>query len=414
MKSADMGGDDRDENGAYPRRLGPESYRGDSSHVGGRQRRTGFEANVGAPQFRHHALWERYGNIPRKDFRDFEKATAPVAPRRRVSFWKDGSMMPRMSSHDVDPRRLVDKFFHRHDDDHEDVSGESSLSIVDDVDDEKEAVDYNALIDPPRDSDNNATFDVFASSGVALSEGMDAEEEQALTRPGLDIDGILGALGVSKDEEIPRNVLMVADVDRIRFSEQRPVGYSVDEVRDVMSQVRSSVEVYTSIIARRLHDIAALATVISRQNTIIQNLTYDERDDMDVEEEADRWRQKTVSLREQLSQEQASNTRLNDSLSELLRENGRLQGEVDRLTAALDAAVSSTPSYDDNDVDAHEYHENFVMSHMPAAPSTVMRGDMFSGDIPGDDHDSGLADDIPGGGDEPNNDDMDDVNRHHE
>lgn len=82
---------------------------------------------------------------------------------------------------------------------------------------------------------------------------------------------ILELLNIPDNYEVPDNVLLVGDLDRVRFDLAEPRGYSIKMVDDFYDSVYESLKWYRDTLRQRNRDIAKLATQLDKSATDLHN-----------------------------------------------------------------------------------------------------------------------------------------------
>lgn len=82
---------------------------------------------------------------------------------------------------------------------------------------------------------------------------------------------ILDLLGIPDNYEVPDDVLLAGDLDRVRFDRSTPVGYSEPMVDAFFSTVYESLIWYRDTLKKRNRDIAKLATQLDKSATDLHN-----------------------------------------------------------------------------------------------------------------------------------------------
>lgn len=82
---------------------------------------------------------------------------------------------------------------------------------------------------------------------------------------------ILDLLGIPDNYEVPDEVLLAGDLDRVRFDRSSPVGYSEPMVDAFFSTVYDSLVWYHDTLKKRNRDIAKLATQLDKSATDLHN-----------------------------------------------------------------------------------------------------------------------------------------------
>lgn len=82
---------------------------------------------------------------------------------------------------------------------------------------------------------------------------------------------VLELLGVPDDYEVPDEVLLVGDLDRVRFDMTEPSGYSTKMVDAFFETVYDSLVWYRDTLKKRNRDVAKLATQLDKSATDLHN-----------------------------------------------------------------------------------------------------------------------------------------------
>lgn len=90
-----------------------------------------------------------------------------------------------------------------------------------------------------------------------------------------EIQDILDFLKIPADVEIPADVYMVDDLDKIELTQQAPIGYDFGEVDTFVNNVKNSIKTYQEILGDRNKDIATLATTIDKLQIDLNNTKVD-------------------------------------------------------------------------------------------------------------------------------------------
>lgn len=82
---------------------------------------------------------------------------------------------------------------------------------------------------------------------------------------------VLELLDIAEDYPVPSNVLLVGDLDRVRFDISQPKGYDTKMVEEFYDSVRDSISWYVEKLQQRNNDIRKMEDMLNKQNTDLHN-----------------------------------------------------------------------------------------------------------------------------------------------
>lgn len=180
---------------------------------------------------------------------------------------------------------------------------------------------------------------------------------------------ILDLLGIPDNYEVPDDVLLAGDLDRVRFDRSTPVGYSEPMVDAFFSTVYDSLIWYRDTLKKRNRDIAKLATQLDKSATDLHNakinaemsdgLTVMTGQESTAEQEMQKLQLAVIKLRDendklkkQLKAVGGAASNVPDSrYDDLQNQLGLAQLEIKKLTAQLKRQSFETASEDEGGLD---------------------------------------------------------------
>lgn len=189
---------------------------------------------------------------------------------------------------------------------------------------------------------------------------------------------ILELLNIPDNYEVPDNVLLVGDLDRVRFDLAEPRGYSVKMVDDFYDSVYESLKWYRDTLRQRNRDIAKLATQLDKSATDLHNaklnaelsdgLTVITGQESTAEHEVQELQLTVVKLRdenERLKRQLATGSTNNstdninesDRVEELQNQLTLAQVEIKKLSSQLRRENLANMSSMDDDLDIQQHME---------------------------------------------------------
>lgn len=189
---------------------------------------------------------------------------------------------------------------------------------------------------------------------------------------------ILELLNIPDNYEVPDNVLLVGDLDRVRFDLAEPRGYSIKMVDDFYDSVYESLKWYRDTLRQRNRDIAKLATQLDKSATDLHNaklnaelsdgLTVITGQESTAEHEVQELQLTVVKLRdenERLKRQLATGGTNNstgsinesDRVEELQNQLTLAQVEIKKLSSQLRRENLANMSSMDDDLDIQQHME---------------------------------------------------------
>lgn len=229
-----------------------------------------------------------------------------------------------------------------------------------DVSDDNVSNSVNNMADATTDSEQ---FD----SNDAMSEAIKPQRSD-----------ILELLNIPDNYEVPDNVLLVGDLDRVRFDLAEPRGYSIKMVDDFYDSVYESLKWYRDTLRQRNRDIAKLATQLDKSATDLHNaklnaelsdgLTVITGQESTAEHEVQELQLTVVKLRdenERLKRQLATggtnnstdNINESDRVEELQNQLTLAQVEIKKLSSQLRRENLANMSSMDDDLDIQQHME---------------------------------------------------------
>lgn len=207
---------------------------------------------------------------------------------------------------------------------------------------------------------------------------------------------VLELLGVPDDYEVPDNVLLVGDLDRVRFDITEPSGYSTKMVDAFFETVYDSLVWYRDTLKKRNRDVATLATQLDKSATDLHNakinaemsdgLTVVTGQESTAEQELQELQLAMIKLRDEndklkkMVKNAGPNAQAPDSrYDELQNQYAIAQLEIKKLTAQLKRQNLEKAVADDDSLD---------LSSQIVPPSTPMPDDIteaMNGSMPSPD-----------------------------
>lgn len=236
----------------------------------------------------------------------------------------------------------------------------------------------NSLQHNNTDSDNSAVGENQDVTTSANNDGQfdpnDAMSEAIKPQR----SDILELLNIPDNYEVPDNVLLVGDLDRVRFDLAEPRGYSIKMVDDFYDSVYESLKWYRDTLRQRNRDIAKLATQLDKSATDLHNaklnaelsdgLTVITGQESTAEHEVQELQLTVVKLRdenERLKRQLATGGTNNstgginesDRVEELQNQLTLAQVEIKKLSSQLRRENLANMSSMDDDLDIQQHME---------------------------------------------------------
>lgn len=195
---------------------------------------------------------------------------------------------------------------------------------------------------------------------------------------------VLELLGVPDDYEVPDDVLLVGDLDRVRFDITEPSGYSTKMVDAFFETVYDSLVWYRDTLKKRNRDVAKLATQLDKSATDLHNakinaemsdgLTVVTGQESTAEQELQELQLAMIKLRDEndklkkMVKSSGADSQAPDSrYDELQNQYALAQLEIKKLTAQLKRQNLEKAVADDDSLD---------LSSQIVPPSTPMPDDV--------------------------------------
>lgn len=109
---------------------------------------------------------------------------------------------------------------------------------------------------------------------IALFDG-DDDYDYDSTAVDAEIQGhrsdVLDLLHIPDNYEVPDSVLLVGDLDRVRFDVTQPQGYDMSMVEEFFDTVQDSIRWYCEKLQQRNNDIRKMEDMLNKQNTELHN-----------------------------------------------------------------------------------------------------------------------------------------------
>lgn len=224
---------------------------------------------------------------------------------------------------------------------------------------------------------NNDSNNTISNNTITDSEQFDPNDAmgEAIKPQRSDI---LELLNIPDNYEVPDNVLLVGDLDRVRFDLAEPRGYSVKMVDDFYDSVYESLKWYRNTLRQRNRDIAKLATQLDKSATDLHNaklnaelsdgLTVITGQESTAEHEVQELQLTVVKLRdenERLKRQLATGSTNNstdninesDRVEELQNQLTLAQVEIKKLSSQLRRENLANMSSMDDDLDIQQHME---------------------------------------------------------
>lgn len=195
---------------------------------------------------------------------------------------------------------------------------------------------------------------------------------------------ILDLLGIPDNYEVPDEVLLVGDLDRVRFDRSSPVGYSEPMVDAFFNSVYDSLVWYHDTLKKRNRDIAKLATQLDKSATDLHNakinaemsdgLTVMTGQESTAEQEMQKLQLAVIKLRDENDKLKkqlgaGANSKVPDSrYDDLQNQLGLAQLEIKKLTAQLKRQSFEAAGSDENSLNL--------------SPAMTVQGAPGAGDAP--------------------------------
>ena len=201
---------------------------------------------------------------------------------------------------------------------------------------------------------------------------------------------VLELLGVPDDYEVPDDVLLVGDLDRVRFDITEPSGYSVKMVDAFFETVYDSLVWYRDTLKKRNRDVAKLATQLDKSATDLHNakinaemsdgLTVVTGQESTAEQELQELQLAMIKLRDEndklkkMVKNSGADSQAPDSrYDELQNQYALAQLEIKKLTAQLKRQNLEKAVADDDSLDLSS---QIVPPSMPDDVAEAMDGSM--------------------------------------
>lgn len=226
------------------------------------------------------------------------------------------------------------------------------------------------------DNNNNDSNNTISNDTITDSEQFDPNDamSEAIKPQRSDI---LELLNIPDNYEVPDNVLLVGDLDRVRFDLAEPRGYSIKMVDDFYDSVYESLKWYRDTLRQRNRDIAKLATQLDKSATDLHNaklnaelsdgLTVITGQESTAEHEVQELQLTVVKLRdenERLKRQlatggtnSADNINESDRVEELQNQLTLAQVEIKKLSSQLRRENLANMSSMDDDLDIQQHME---------------------------------------------------------
>lgn len=224
---------------------------------------------------------------------------------------------------------------------------------------------------------NNDSDNTISNNTITDSEQFDPNDamSEAIKPQRSDI---LELLNIPDNYEVPDNVLLVGDLDRVRFDLAEPRGYSIKMVDDFYDSVYESLKWYRDTLRQRNRDIAKLATQLDKSATDLHNaklnaelsdgLTVITGQESTAEHEVQELQLTVVKLRdenERLKRQLATggtnnstgNINESDRVEELQNQLTLAQVEIKKLSSQLRRENLANMSSMDDDLDIQQHME---------------------------------------------------------
>lgn len=229
-------------------------------------------------------------------------------------------------------------------------------------------------IDESQTTTNTSTTDTSVSDNDLITDPNDAMGEAIKPQR----SDILELLNIPDNYEVPDNVLLVGDLDRVRFDLAEPRGYSIKMVDDFYDSVYESLKWYRDTLRQRNRDIAKLATQLDKSATDLHNaklnaelsdgLTVITGQESTAEHEVQELQLTVVKLRdenERLKRQLATsgtnnstdNINESDRVEELQNQLTLAQVEIKKLSSQLRRENLANMSSMDDDLDIQQHME---------------------------------------------------------
>lgn len=227
------------------------------------------------------------------------------------------------------------------------------------------------------ENNNNNSNNTISNDTITDSEQFDPNDAmgEAIKPQRSDI---LELLNIPDNYEVPDNVLLVGDLDRVRFDLAEPRGYSIKMVDDFYDSVYESLKWYRDTLRQRNRDIAKLATQLDKSATDLHNaklnaelsdgLTVITGQESTAEHEVQELQLTVVKLRdenERLKRQLATGGTNNstgdinesDRVEELQNQLTLAQVEIKKLSSQLRRENLANMSSMDDDLDIQQHME---------------------------------------------------------
>lgn len=227
------------------------------------------------------------------------------------------------------------------------------------------------------ENNNNNSNNNISNDTITDSEQFDPNDamDEAIKPQRSDI---LELLNIPDNYEVPDNVLLVGDLDRVRFDLAEPRGYSIKMVDDFYDSVYESLKWYRDTLRQRNRDIAKLATQLDKSATDLHNaklnaelsdgLTVITGQESTAEHEVQELQLTVVKLRdenERLKRQLATGGTNNstgsinesDRVEELQNQLTLAQVEIKKLSSQLRRENLANMSSMDDDLDIQQHME---------------------------------------------------------
>lgn len=122
----------------------------------------------------------------------------------------------------------------------------------------------------------DSAFDVSEKENDSIISKVAANTKKSKKDRVKAANDILEILGISETFTIDEQYYLPADLKEIRFSYQRPEGYSPREVDKFHKSVSRTIQHYVDLLQQRNTDIVTLATEVDKKDEVINKLQYDQ------------------------------------------------------------------------------------------------------------------------------------------
>lgn len=119
---------------------------------------------------------------------------------------------------------------------------------------------------PSQSSDDDDSLSMFNDSSDDDFDYSEIDDEIKGHR-----SDVLELLNIAEDYPVPSNVLLLGDLDRVRFDVSQPKGYDMHMVEEFYDSVHDSIAWYVDKLQQRNNDIRKMEDMLNKQNTDIHN-----------------------------------------------------------------------------------------------------------------------------------------------